>query len=249
MLGPEARTMYWQAWSDRLTRELELDTHPVAVSMGGPLGCDPSQGKVSVCQALQRAARGQTIWVTTATSGCAGGLVSLGLGQTAAEGRERLVDFLVEREKVYCSRVAMHRGRESVPPPVGLGSHVAFAPLRSAEVLPDLVVFLGRPRSLQHLLGLANYWEGGPLRAELAGPACRTVVAYPLVTGEVGLSLLDHGARRLADFGPDELAVAVPLPRMLGIMHALAQGVGRGRVEDREQMERQIDELGKVDPT
>jgi hypothetical protein len=35
---------------------------------------------------------------------------------------------------------------------------------------------------------------------------------------------------------------------MIGIVHALAQGIGLGRGGDREQMERQIDALGMVDP-
>ncbi len=242
--------MYWQQWSDPLVAELGLGTHPVAVSMGGP--CEPellSHGKVSVCQALERAAHGEVLRITAQTCGCAGGLVSLGLGQTPAEGRERLVDFLVGREKVYCSRVAMHRGRQAVPPLVGVGSHVAFAPLCSAEALPDIVVFVGQPGLLHHLLGLASYWDGRSMKAELAGPACRTVVAYPLATGEVGLSLLDHGARRLAGFGPSELAVAVPLHRMIEVMQALGRGIGGERIHDRAQMERQIDELGQVDPS
>ncbi len=242
--------MYWQAWSRTLTAALELDTHPVALSMGGPLASDalPSHGKVSVCQALQRAAHGETIRVTAETCGCAGGLVNLGLGQTSSEGRERLVDFLVKREKVYCSRVAMHRGRAAVPPPLGVASHVALGPLSTLDTMPDLVVLFGSPGSLHHLLTLASYWDGRTMKAELMGPACKTVIAYPLVTGEIGLSLLDHGARRLADFGPDELAVAVPLHRMFGIMQAIEQSVGGALVKDREQMERQIDELGKVDP-
>jgi uncharacterized protein (DUF169 family) len=242
--------VYWQKWSDRLKTELRLDTEVVAVSMGGLLGPEvtASQGKVSVCQALQRSAQGEIIYLTAETCGCAGGLVSLGLGQTSVEAKERLVAFLVNREKVYCSRVAMHRSRQTVPPPVGVAAHVLFGPLSTAQVLPDIVVFIGRPGSLHHLIGLVNYWDGMSVRAELAGPACRTALAYPLVTGEVGLSLLDHGARRLADFTDDQLAVGVPMHRMIGIMHALDQGVGSGRVKDREHMERQIDELGKVEP-
>jgi uncharacterized protein (DUF169 family) len=242
--------MYWQQWSDRLRSELELDTHPVAVSMGGPLPREvtASQGRVSVCQALQRAGQGETLYVTSETCGCAGGLVSLGLGQTPAEGRERLVNFLVGHERVYCSRVAMHRSRETVPAPLGVGSHVVFAPLLAATVLPDTVAFLGTPGSLHHLIGLANYWDGTSMKAELGGPACRTSIAYPLVTGEVGLSLLDHGARRLADFPRDTLVVSVPLHRMIGIMEALDRSSGAKRIVDREQMERQIDELGKVAP-
>jgi uncharacterized protein (DUF169 family) len=128
-----------------------------------------------------------------------------------------------------------------------MASHVLFAPLSSATTLPDLVVFIGKPGSLQRLIGFAGYWEGGSLKAELAGPACRTGIAYPVVTGEIGLSLLDFGARRLAGFPEDHLLLAIPLHRMIGIIEALDRGIGREAGETDENIEQQIDELGKIE--
>ena len=242
--------MYWQKWSERLKRELKLDTDPIAVTFAGaPAPGTPSpQGKVSVCQALKKASEGQAVTITAETCGCPGGLVSLGLGQMPPQGREGLVHFLVNKEKVYCSRVAMHRSQQTVPPPLGMASHVFFSPLSSAATQPDIVVFVGKPDPLHRLVSLAGYWEGGSLKVELSGPACRTGITYPAVTGEIGLSLLDFGARRLAGFAEDHLLVAVPLHRMIGILEALDQGVGQEGVEASENIERQIDELGKVEP-
>jgi uncharacterized protein (DUF169 family) len=128
-----------------------------------------------------------------------------------------------------------------------MASHVFFSPLSSAATLPDIVVFIGTPGCLQRLVSFAGYWEGGSLKAELAGPACRTGIAYPIVTGEIGLSLLDFGARRLAGFADDHLLLAVPLHRLMAILQALDQGVG-GEAEVSETIERQIDELGKIEP-
>lgn len=242
--------MYWQKWSERLRKELDIDTVPIAVTFtGSPASEDFSpQGKVSVCQALKKASAGETATITAETCGCPGGLVSLGLGLTPSHGKEKLVDFLVNREKVYCSRVAIHRGQQSVPPPAGMATHVIFMPLSSARLQPDIVAFIGKPGSLHHLMSFAGYWEGGSLKAELSGPACRTGIAYPIVTGQIGLSLLDFGARRLADFGAEDLLVSVPLHRMIGIMSALDHGIGREGEGDRAAIERQIDELGKVEP-
>ena len=242
--------MYWQEWSERLKKELKLDMDPIAVTFAGGLapGTSSPQGKVSVCQALKRASEGEALTITAETCGCPGGLVSLGLGQMPSEGRERLVDFLLNKEKVYCSRMAIHRGQQTVSPPVGVASHVAFAPLSKAEALPDLVVFIGTPGTLHQLLGLASYWEGRSMKAELSGPACRTGIAYPVVTGEIGLSLIDFGARRLARFAENQLLVSIPYHRMVGILHALDQGVGGKREEEPESVERHIDALGKVAP-
>jgi len=240
--------MYWQKWSDRLKKELNLDTEPVAVTFAGAPapGMPTTLGKVSVCQALRKASEGEAVTITAETCGCPGGLTSLGLGQMPAQGKERLVEFLVNKEKVFYSRVGIYRGQQSVPAPLGMASHVFFAPLCSAPTLPDLVVFIGKPNSLQRLVGLAGYWQGGSQKAELAGPACRTGIAYPVVTGELGLSLLDFGARRLAGFADDQLLVAVPLHRMIGIIEALDRGVGQDG-EAGESIEQQIDDLGRVE--
>jgi uncharacterized protein (DUF169 family) len=242
--------MYWQQWSERLKEELKLETDPVAVTFAGASapGTKSSQGKASVCQALKKAGEGEDVTITAETCGCPGGLVSLGLGQMPAKGKEKLVDFLVNKEKVYCCRTAIHRGQQTVQAPVGVASRVAFWPLSRAELLPDLVAFIGKPGSLHHLLSLAGYWEGRSMKAELSGPACRTGVTYPLVTGEVGLSLFDSGARRLAGFGEDQLMVSVPFHRMINILHALDHGAGRKGKEQPESIERQIDELGNLEP-
>jgi uncharacterized protein (DUF169 family) len=242
--------MYWQKWSERLKRELNLDTDPVAVTFAGPQapGSSSTKERVSVCQALKRASGGEAVVITRETCGCPGGLVSLGLGQTPPQGKERLVDFLINKERVYCSRVAMHRSQQTVLPPVGVGSQVFFSPLFKADALPDVVVFIGKPGSLHRLITFAGYWEGGSMKAELSGPACRTGVAYPVVTGEIGLSLLDFGARRLADFAEDHLLVAIPMHRMTGVISALDQGVGGEREKERESVERAIEELGGVAP-
>ncbi len=242
--------MYWQKWSDRLKKELKIETNPVAVTFAGASApaTGSSQGKASVCQALKRAGEGEDVTITAETCGCPGGLVSLGLGQMPPQGKEKVVDLLINKEKVYCSRIAIHRGQQTVLAPVGVASRIVFLPLSRAELLPDLVAFIGKPGSLHHLLTLAGYWEGRSMKAELSGPACRTGVTYPVVTGEIGLSLFDSGARRLAGFAEDQLLVSVPFHRMIGILHALDQGVGRKRKEEPESMERQIDELGKVVP-
>jgi len=241
--------MEWRSWSGPLKAELKLDLEPVAVGFLGalPEGAAAPEGKVSVCQALQRASEGEWVTVTAETCGCPGGLVNLGLGQTPSAGKERLVEFLVEKERVFCSRAALHRGQQVVDPPLGLAPRVCFAPLSAATFQPDLVAFLGRPGQLQRLVGLANYWEGGALPTDLSGPACRGGIGYPLATGNLGMSLLDFGARRLADYPEDTLLVSVPLHRMILIMQALADGNRRPQSEGREAAEREIEALGPVE--
>jgi uncharacterized protein (DUF169 family) len=146
----KSEDMYWQKWSDRLKGELNLDTDPVAVTFACPQtpGSSSAEEKVSVCQALKRASGGEALVITRESCGCPGGLVSLGLGQTPPQGKEKLVDFLINKEKVYCSRIALHRSQQTVLPPAAVGSQVSFSPLSKADALPDVVVFIGKPGSL-----------------------------------------------------------------------------------------------------
>jgi uncharacterized protein (DUF169 family) len=240
--------MEWRAWAAPLKAELDMELEPVAVGFLGaaPAGAPAPGGKVSVCQALKRAAGGETVILSADVCGCPGGLVNLGLGQTPEGGRERLVSFLVDKEKVYCSRVALHRSQQVVTPPLGLAPFVAFAPLAQAAFQPDLVLFLGRPGGLNHLVSLANYWEGGALAVDLAGPMCRTGISLPLGNGGPGLSLLDSGARRLAGFPEDLLLLTLPLHRVITVVAALAEGVRKPAHKNLEAMEREIDALGPV---
>lgn len=68
------------------------------------------------------------------------------------------------------------------------------------------------------------------------------------MTGEIGLSLLDFGARRLAGFADDQLFGAVPFHPMIGIIRALDQGVGGRKAEKPETGERHIEEPGRATP-
>lgn len=241
--------MDWQSWPERLKRELDLVGEPVAVTFAGspPPNAPFEQKKVSVCQALRMASEGEGVSISAETCGCPGGLVSLGLGQLPAAGHERLVTFLVEKEKAYCSRAALHRGQQTLDPPAGMASHVHFFPLGKAPLRPDLVAFFGKPAAIQTLLSFANYWEGGSIRPELAGPACRTAVAFPVVTGNAGVSLLDFGARRLARFADDLMLASIPFNRMLWVLAALDDGVGRPHEKAPEAVEKEIDDLGPVE--
>jgi uncharacterized protein (DUF169 family) len=138
------------------------------VTFAGPskTGSTCAKEKVSVCQALRKASHGEAVAITAETCGCPGELVSLGLGQASPQNKKRLVEFLTRKKKDCCSRMVMHRGQQTVIPPLGVASQVIFAPLSEATALPDVVVFIGRPGSLHHLITCAGYWEGGSIEPD-----------------------------------------------------------------------------------
>jgi uncharacterized protein (DUF169 family) len=131
-------------------------------------------------------------------------------------------EFLINGEKLFCSPASIRRTLAlTAPPPLGRADHVIFSPLEKAEQMPDLVVFLCNPEQACRLVTLATYPEGKPPKLEMAGSTCHMVIAYPLVTGEINVSLLDYASRKYQDYEPGELFVTVPYDMMAGLMWSL----------------------------
>jgi hypothetical protein len=72
------------------------------------------------------------------------------------------------------------------------------------------VAVFGKPAAIQTLLGFANYREGRSIRPEPTGPACRIVVAFPVVTGEIGVG---RPAEKSAEAVESEIDGLAPIER------------------------------------
>ena len=220
--------MYWNEWAQPLKTLLRIENHPVAVtwSPDGAAGVDAGR-KVAACEAVFKAAGGETVDITAASCGCQGGLVNLGLGEQPPDAMARLSDHLVKKARVYCSAAALQRGQRSVEPPRGAGEPVVMAPLGEASLQPDIVLFVCDAIQAEQIVSLCSYWDGGPLLVDLAGPMCRNALSFTLAHNRVGVSLLDDGARRRAPFHRSQMVVGVPLAQMHLAMAAMEQGAGR----------------------
>ena len=183
--------MYWQKWSENLKRELRLESEPVAVTFAGavPGGAAAPAGKVSRLSGAEADQRGRG-------RDHHGGDVRLPRRPceprpgTDAPPRQGAPGGLPRQpgEGLLLARRAASRpagrprpGRHGDPrllraPLRGGGAAGSGDPHREAR-LPAL------PHRLRRLLG-----GGGSLPTELAGPACRTGIAYPVVTGNLGRS-------------------------------------------------------------
>ena len=226
--------MEWKEYAEKLQPVLGLRGSPIAVTYS--LEADPrgAEGRCWVCAALQRARDGEILSLNRGNSACSGGTSHLGLGpRPSGEADVALKKFLVQGEKLFCSLAALHRMRSlTLPPPTGLAEHVIICPLEAAEQRPDLVIFLVNPEQACRLLTLATYMDGIPPKMQLMGAACYTTIAYPLVSGEINLSLFDYTARRMRRFAKDELLVTVPFPKMHNLIESIPScGAGTAPIE------------------
>jgi uncharacterized protein (DUF169 family) len=224
--------MDWRSCSFEIRRVLALKGSPIAVSysMTSPVGTNGHRR--SVCQALLCSRSGDVVSLSKDSCNCPGGAWHLGLEPRPSDEIYKLwEDFLIDGERLFCSPTSIRRMMAlTSPPPLGRAGHVIFSPLEKAELTPDLVVFLCNPEQACRLVTLATYPEGKPPKLEMAGSTCHMVIAYPLVTGEINVSLMDYASRRYQDYEPTELFVTIPYDLMPGLMWSLDR-CGAGTVE------------------
>jgi uncharacterized protein (DUF169 family) len=215
--------MIWQQWATRLTSVLGLKGEIIAVTYTLEPSEKGKKGNHWVCQALLDAYQGDTIVLTKESSACGGGTYHLGLGPRPSGDADRATKkFLVEGEKLFCSITTFYRSQQlTAPAPYGLADAIVIGPLSSARLRPDLVVFVCNPEQGCRLVTLATYSDGIPPKTEIVGSTCHMVIAYPLVSGELNISLLDYTSRRMKDFGRDQLFVTIPYHKMPALMESI----------------------------
>lgn len=215
--------MKWQDYSIRLKGLLGLEGSPVAITYSMEPAPRAKKGKRMVCRALLDARDGAVINLNADSCACPGGAWHLGLApRPTGEADKFLKRFLVEGEKLFCSIATFNRVMTlSTQPPYGLADYVIFSPMEKAKLTPDLVVFLCNAEQACRLVTLATYMDGVPPRAELVGSACHMAIAYPIVSGEINVSLLDYTARRWQKYRPDQLFVSIPYFKMPNLMDSI----------------------------
>lgn len=204
--------MEWQQWGRQLIEVLGLKKAPVAVTYADVAPNGASGHKCRACGALREAAAGAVIDLTAENSACPGGSQYLGLQMQAPEHARAVHEFLIHGEKLFSSSAAIHRAAAlaKVKPPFGAADHVVFSPLDRAQLRPDVAVFTCNAWQAARLINLAYFENGVPMECDPTGSLCRSVIAYPLVTGKVNVSFGDVTARRMERFPEDELFVSLP---------------------------------------
>jgi uncharacterized protein (DUF169 family) len=236
--------MEWQGYATQIKELLSLKRSPVAITYSMDPPSSSEKGLHRVCDAFLTASNGKVIDLTASTSGCPGGTWHLGLGERpTGEADRALKEFLVNGEKLFCSIATFYRSQAlTVQPPLGLADHVILSPMEKAEFRPDVVLFICDPEQACRLVTLDGYDTGIPPRIEMCGSTCHQAVAYPLVTGELNVSLMDFTSRKGCDYKPEDLLVSIPYHRFLGVMRSI-EGctAGRAKMEIPESFRKLMD--------
>jgi uncharacterized protein (DUF169 family) len=247
MLRKEETKMEWQRWGKQLIEVLGLEKSPVGVTYSDVGPRDASAGKCRVCGALRNAAEGMVIDLTAKNSTCPGGSQYLGLKAQAPEHARTLREFLIHGEKLFSSPTSIYRSMTlaKVRPPFGLAEHVVFSPLYRSEFRPDIAVFICNAWQAARLINLAYYETGIPMECDPTGSLCRSVITYPLVTGNVNVSFGDITARKMEKYSADELFVTLPYAHLRSAVASLEScTAGTAEAEIPAGMRRLMEESG-----
>ncbi len=224
--------MMWKDHASEIKEVLGLKGSPVAITYSMDPPSKASSGKCRVCDAFLQARDGKVIDLTASSSACRGGTWHLGLGERPkGESEKAFKDFLVKGEKLYCSVAVLYRMQYlSSSPPLGLAEHVILGPMEKAEFEPDVVLFVCNAVQACRLVTLDSYDTGIPPKIEMSGSTCHQAVGYPVVTGELNVSLMDYTSRKIQGYKPEELLVSIPYHRFHGVMRSI-NGCTAGRAK------------------
>jgi len=66
----------------------------------------------------------------------------------------------------------------------------------------------------------------------MAGSTCHQAVAYPVVTGELNVSLMDFTSRHIRGYKAEDLLVSIPYHRFHGVIRSIDYcTAGRAKME------------------
>lgn len=209
--------------SGKLKKVLKLDKEPVGVKYTDDLPStklEIEEGFYTVCGAILAAADGKIVVLSQETCACPGGIRNLGLAETKVPAK-----MLVEGEKLWADLIAFHRSssttRKIAEPPRGLGENIIFFPLREGVYEPDLIILLVNAEQACRLVTLNQFWDGKQNAMQMRGSLCWSSVTYPLVSGNLNVSLGDISARRMEKWDPTLLIVSIPVRRLDNILKAM----------------------------
>lgn len=178
--------------------------------------------KVSLCQVITMARRyGWVIAQSVDDSSCSLGALSLGFlppgegwldgsfGESLGQNKEVAAMSAHNLPKLEYRRY----------------SHVLLAPLERADFEPQVIAVYGNPAQIMRLVQGRLQEEGNPLTCKVSsGASCGNCIALPIITDECQIVMPGPGERINCSTQDCEMACAVPMSKIEGVVRGLEAG-------------------------
>jgi len=215
--------------AERVRDILGLECHPVAVKFLTEI--PDLRGfrkalKSRYCQALMRARRGESVYLTPDEISCPAAARVLGF---KSPPEKLLSGEMPAAYGLFGSPGAASRTIADMPKlEMGRYKAVALAPLGSAPYDPDVVVVEAKAEQVMWLALASMFKEGGrrTFNTGVLQATCVDATIVPFLTGEVNMSMGCYGCREATDMADDEAIIGIPgnkLPEIITSLEKLAE--------------------------
>lgn len=202
-----------QYFSQMIKEDLNLKSSPVAIKFilhkeDIPENIEKIEDKMRHCEMVQKAARGDVFYSTSAEQLCKGGSAAIGL--------EKLPEKIDSGEFYYNlgrfkSLGSAKRTIDSVPK-INLNVYgIVYLPLEKADFMPDVVVILGTPLQAMKVTQAIVYTLGGRVDSDFSGiqSVCADAVSRPFISKRANITMGCSGSRQNAGIKDEELIIGL----------------------------------------
>jgi len=221
----------------KLSEYLNLSRKPVAMRFlrkGEEVpGGYRSDMRLTYCQFVMMAERGEHLLANAANVSCANGAAALGLIQLP----EKIASGAMHAKMNVCETAEAAASISASTPRIEFGSFesIILAPLAEAEFEPDVVIVQGAPFSLIWIIMADNYKRGKRYNFSTAVSQgiCVDATVVPFKTGELNLTMGCYGSRNATDEENGEVIIGIPFDHLDNIIANIPgfedNILGRGR--------------------
>lgn len=214
--------------TDTIESYLDLDRRPVGVKFFfnkeefEAFEIPQRDRKVTYCNSVQLASKGESMKLTKANQGCPNGAMALNMKEVPepiknGKGRRKaniykdievsksINDDMEFLEKELFGMVVM--------------------PLENYKVEPDVVIVVGESYNIMRIIQGHGYFNGytDNLRTVGLQAVCQDLTTYPYNTGDINISFLCPGTRLVAGWEPHEMGIGIPFKKWYEIVEGVKE--------------------------
>ncbi|MBA7675416.1 hypothetical protein ES703_83649 [subsurface metagenome] len=178
--------------------------------------------KIALCQAITMARRyGWVLAQSLDDSSCSIGALSLGF----APPKEGWLDGSFGQSMGQSKEMAAKSAQNLPRLEYKRYSHILMAPLERADFEPQVITVYGNPAQITRLVQSRLTEGGGSLLAKISGGGtCVNCVTLPILSDECQVSMPGAGERINCSTHDHEMACAIPISKIEGIVKGLETG-------------------------
>ena len=203
-------------------KHVKLTSSPVAIRFIDeiPENISLVDGKMRHCEMVRKASYGDKFYSTLEEQTCQGGAAAIGLRDMPPKVASGETYYNLGRFDSL--KTAEETVRElSVIPERHFG--LIYSPLEEADFEPDVIVIISEPVAAMKITQALVYNDGDKLRPSFAGiqSLCGDIVANPIITEQVNITMGCDGSRKKADVKDYELSIGIPKNKVSQIVESL----------------------------